>query len=112
MPIGITGQNNDGVPLGTPLEEGYGSGTGQYLYYLNQMTVPIVSYYSNSGIKSSGQAGEGHWMDIYRNGQYQIAGVDYHESPSRGTGQTFIIWDQAQPAPDKTETIGVIVYRL
>ena len=111
MPIGI--MRDDDAGLGNlPLAEGYGYGTDSYTINLHDLTVPVESYYSNYGSRSSGPDGEGHWIDVYRNGQYQVAGLDFFESPVVGNGATYFSFSQLIPAPSADEVIVVIVYKL
>jgi len=113
MPIGIIrgGSLNPGsAPLS--VAEGYGYGTNTRIVNLLDLVVPVPSYFSNYGVSSSSTTGEGHWIDIYRNGQYQVAGVDFFESPVRGTGATYVTFSEVLPAPTPEEIIVVIVYKL
>lgn len=115
MPVGVIrgeGLGGSGGGGSRPLAEGYGYGTGSYTVNLQSITVPLASYYSNYGSRSSGPSGEGHWIDVYRNGQYQVAGVDFFESPVRGPGATYITFSQNIPAPSSSEVIVFIVYKL
>jgi len=111
MPIGISGLSNQNQP-NVPLAEGYGKGTGKFVFFLIDMDIPIPSYYSNAGIKSAGPDGEGHWMNVFRNGARQIAGIDYSESPVRGSGQIFIVWSNNSPPPAIDEMIEIEVFRF
>jgi len=114
MPIGrIRGEGlSGGSNQSRPLAEGYGYGTNSYIVNIQSLTVPVQSYYSNYGSRSSGPSGEGHWIDVYRNGQYQVASVDFFESPIQGPGATYITFSQNIPAPSPSEVIVVIVYKL
>lgn len=113
MPIGIIRGGSLGAG-GSPLSvaEGYGYGTNNRIVNLLALTVPVPSYFSNYGVRNSNTTGEGHWIDIYRNGQYQVAGIDFFESPIKGTGATYFTFSGLLPAPTPDEIIVVIVYKL
>ena len=113
MPIGIMRDDDGGTGEGNlPLAEGYGHGTDSYTVSLHELEVPVESYFSNYGATGSGPDGEGHWIDIYRNGQYQVAGLDFFEEPVAGSGATYFTFSEALPAPSPEEIIVVIVYKL
>jgi len=114
MPIGIIRKPTLGGGGGTPLSlaEGYGYGTNSHTINLLELLVPVSSYFSNYGVRSSGVTGEGHWIDIYRNGQYQVAGLDFFESPVRGSGATYFTFSEILPPPSPEEIIVVIIYKL
>lgn len=113
MPIGIMRDDDAGAGNGNlPLAEGYGHGSDSYIINLHELEVPVESYYSNYGSRESGPDGEGHWIDIYRNGQYQVAGLDFFESPVLGTGATYFSFSELIPPPSAEEVIAVIVYKL
>lgn len=113
MPIGV--MRDDDAPGGgdnLPLAEGYGYGDNSYTINLHELTVPVESYYSNYGLAGSGEEGEGHWLDVYRNGQYQVAGLDFFESPVVGAGASYFTFSELIPPPSSEEVIAVIVYKL
>jgi hypothetical protein len=114
MPIGIMRDEDAGGGGGDnlPLAEGYGHGDDSYIINLHELEVPVESYYSNYGFTGSGADGEGHWIDVYRNGQYQVAGLDFFESPVNGTGATYFSFSELIPPPSAEEVIAVIVYKL
>jgi len=95
-----------------PLAEGYGYGSGTFIINMHELQVPVESYYSNYGLAGSGEEGEGHWIDVYRNGQYQVAGLDFFECPIIGSGATYFSFSELIPAPSSDEIIAVIVYKL
>jgi len=113
-PIGIMrdDEGGGGGAGNLPLAEGYGHGTNEYMISLHELEVPVESYFSNYGSTGSGASGEGHWIDIYRNGQYQVAGLDFFEDPVMGSGASYITFSESIPAPSPEEVIVVIVYKL